>query len=96
MFPLQMLPRILNPDSKPKKGSKENGKSAAASPQVQAEMDDVMVQLSAYEEQHALVSGFVKDAQKQRKFDDVRTLKISLSELEGEIERLRADLSKLS
>lgn len=96
MFPLQMLPRILNPESKSKKGSKANGKAQSPSPQVQEEMDNVKAQLSAYEEQRALVSGFVKEAQRQRKFDDVRTLKISLSELESEIDRLRTDLAKLS
>lgn len=96
MFPLQMLPRILNPESKSKKGSKANGKGQSPSPQVQEEMDNIKAQLSAYEEQRALVSGFVKEAQRQRKFDDVRTLKISLSELESEIDRLRTDLAKLS
>ncbi|KAH8554952.1 FYVE zinc finger-domain-containing protein [Umbelopsis sp. PMI_123] len=96
MFPLQMLPRILNPDSKSKKGSKANGRTRTPSPHAQAEIDDLNAQLAAFEEQKSLVAGFVKEAQRQRKFDDVRTLKVSLSELEGEIDRLRTELLKLS
>ncbi|CAO3665516.1 unnamed protein product [Umbelopsis ramanniana] len=96
MFPLQMLPRILNPDSKSKKGAKTNGKARAPSPHEQAEIDDLTAQLAAFDEQKSLVAGFVKEAQRQRKFDDVRTLKISLSELEREIDRLQAELAKRS
>jgi rabenosyn-5 len=80
MFPLQMLPRILNPDNRAK-SPKANGKSVARSPQKQAEMEELEAQLSTYEEQLTLVTGFVKEAQRQRKFDDVKTLKVSLSEL---------------
>ncbi|CAM0137006.1 unnamed protein product [Umbelopsis sp. WA50703] len=94
MFPLQMLPRILNPDNRAK-SPKANGKSVARSPQKQAEMEELEAQLSTYEEQLTLVTGFVKEAQRQRKFDDVKTLKVSLSELESEVERLRNELSKL-
>ncbi|KAI8576099.1 hypothetical protein K450DRAFT_258451, partial [Umbelopsis ramanniana AG] len=96
MFPLQMLPRILNPDSKPKKGAKANGKAKTPSSHEQAEIDDLTAQLAAFDEQKTLVAGFVKDAQRQRKFDDVRTLKLSLSELEREIDRLQAELAKRS
>lgn len=96
MFPLQMLPRILNPDSKSKKGAKGSGKAKAPSPHEQSEIDDLTAQLAAFDEQKSLVAGFVKEAQRQRKFDDVRTLKISLSELEREIDRLQAELAKRS
>ncbi|KAG2171763.1 hypothetical protein INT43_008143, partial [Umbelopsis isabellina] len=96
MFPLQMLPRILNPENKDK-SPKSNGKAVAQSPspKKQAEIEELQLQLSTYEEQLALVTGFVKDAQRQRKFDDVKTLKMSLNELESEVERLRNELSKL-
>ncbi|KAJ2963893.1 hypothetical protein NQZ79_g1057 [Umbelopsis isabellina] len=96
MFPLQMLPRILNPDNKAKSPN-SNGKAVAQSPspKKQAEIEELQLQLSTYEEQLTLVKGFVREAQRQRKFDDVKTLKMSLNELESEVERLRNELSKL-
>ncbi|CEJ01506.1 hypothetical protein RMCBS344292_15530 [Rhizopus microsporus] len=49
-------------------------------------------QLETYLEQTRLVEGFIRDAEREGKYDDVKTLKVSLDELHGEIENLRAKL----
>lgn len=81
MLPLQMLPRIL------KSEKKANGKSKAASTPERVELEN---QLQAYIEQYNIVEGFIRDANADRKYDDVKTLKVSLDELHSEIKRLRA------
>lgn len=80
MLPLQMLPRIL------KSEKKANGKSKAASTPERVELEN---QLQAYIEQYNIVEGFIRDANADRKYDDVKTLKVSLDELHSEIKRLR-------
>lgn len=39
-------------------------------------------------EQEALLESFVEEAQAQRKFEDVKSLKLNLAEIRNEIERL--------
>lgn len=80
MLPLQMLPRILK--SSEKKQSNKKGNHQLES------------QLQAYLEQYSLVEGFIKDANADRKYDDVKTLKMSLDDLRDEISRLRSLLSQ--
>ncbi|KAI9366591.1 FYVE zinc finger-domain-containing protein [Pilaira anomala] len=80
MLPLQMLPRILK--SSEKKQSNKKGNQQLES------------QLQAYLEQYSLVEGFIKDANADRKYDDVKTLKMSLDDLRDEISRLRSLLSQ--
>jgi rabenosyn-5 len=76
MLPLQMLPRIL----------KSEKKNADKTPEI-LELEG---QLKTYLEQYSLVEGFIRDANADRKYDDVKTLKLSLDELHDEIKRLRA------
>lgn len=83
MLPLQMLPRIL------KSEKKNNGKSSSSSPQ-KAQLES---QLQTYLEQYNLVEGFIRSANADRKYDDVKTLKMSLDELHAEIKRLRSLLA---
>jgi hypothetical protein len=82
MLPLQMLPRILKSESKKKKGTTANVERAA-----------LETQLKAYLEQYNLVEGFIKEANLDRKYDDVKTLKVSLDELHLEIKRIRTLLA---
>ncbi|KAI7901701.1 FYVE zinc finger-domain-containing protein [Cokeromyces recurvatus] len=76
MLPLQMLPRILKTTNKKKDHQK------------------VLLeeQLETYLEQYHLVEGYIKEANADRKYDDVKTLKSSLEELQVEISRLRTIL----
>jgi rabenosyn-5 len=39
-------------------------------------------------EQEALLESFVEEAQAQRKFEDVKTLKVNLEEIRAEIEKI--------
>jgi rabenosyn-5 len=39
-------------------------------------------------EQEALLESFVEEAQAQRKFEDVKTLKVNLGEIRAEIEKI--------
>ncbi|RUP52154.1 hypothetical protein BC936DRAFT_139480 [Jimgerdemannia flammicorona] len=89
MFPLQMLPKILKPLrstlAEPVNGtgkSKNMGQKAA-------ELQEV---IKVLEEQCASVESYVAEAQKKRKFDDVKTLKASLDDLKEEIGRLKAEI----
>lgn len=83
MLPLQMLPRILKSENKKKsKGTAANAERAA-----------LETQLETYLEQYNLVEGFIKEANSDRKYDDVKTLKVSLDELHLEIKRLRTLLA---
>ncbi|KAI8072202.1 FYVE zinc finger-domain-containing protein [Gilbertella persicaria] len=81
MLPLQMLPRILKPDHATKK-------------KTSPERKELETQLQAYLEQYELVGGFIREANADRKYDDVKTLKISLEELDLEIKRLKSLLSE--
>jgi rabenosyn-5 len=42
-------------------------------------------------EQEALLESFVEEAQAQRKFEDVKTLKVNLGEIRAEIEKILAN-----
>ncbi|KAI9493191.1 FYVE zinc finger-domain-containing protein [Zychaea mexicana] len=101
MLPLQMLPRILKPEKHATNGHhqhhKANGKSSSSSsspPSPPMKRQDLLLQLQAFQEQEKLVEGFIRDAQHARKFDDVKTLKISMAELHDEIARIRSELGE--
>ncbi|KAI9302102.1 FYVE zinc finger-domain-containing protein [Cunninghamella echinulata] len=90
MLPLQMLPRILNTttsSSSSKKNKKINSNG-------QQQQEQLLSQLQIYEEQFILVQGYISDAKKHRKYDEVKTLTISLNELQTEIDRLKQTISK--
>nr|CAG8564977.1 8238_t:CDS:10 [Entrophospora candida] len=50
-------------------------------------------QLEVLQQQEKLVLGYIQDATRRRKIDDVKTLKASLDELKAEINRKKAELS---
>lgn len=83
MLPLQMLPRILKSENN---NGKKDGKKSKGNA---TEGIELQAQLSTYLEQYSLVEGFIKEANADRKYDDVKTLKYSLDELHSEILRLR-------
>ncbi|CAA7267889.1 unnamed protein product [Cyclocybe aegerita] len=84
MFPLQSLP---TPHSN-RTVAKPNGTSVDASTLV-PDMDAALAHaLQPLLEQEALLESFVEEAQAQRKFEDVKSLKINLAEIRLEIEKL--------
>ncbi|KAI5453661.1 carboxypeptidase Y-deficient [Naganishia albida] len=52
--------------------------------------DDIAMMLQPLLEQEAQIEEYIKEANAQRKFDDAKTLKISLEEIQQEIARLAA------
>lgn len=78
MLPLQMLPRILKPTTKKKVSHPEH--------------PSLVAQLEAFTEQYGFVESFIEEAKKDRRYDDVRTLQLSLDELHAEIESIRKKL----
>ncbi|KAI8338585.1 FYVE zinc finger-domain-containing protein [Chlamydoabsidia padenii] len=86
MLPLQMLPRILNTNTQEKKKKKTNNNN-------NKQQDELVLQLDTFREQVSLVQGFIMDAKRNRKYDDVKTLTTSLNELELEIDRLSKQLN---
>ena len=54
--------------------------------------NELEAQLQTYLEQYSLVEGFIQEANMDRKYDDVKTLKSSLEELDQEIRRLKKAL----
>ncbi|GAN04340.1 vacuolar segregation protein pep7 [Mucor ambiguus] len=87
MLPLQMLPRILKSENS--NNSKKKSLAKGNNTQNTPERIELQAQLSTYLEQYSLVEGFIKEANADRKYDDVKTLKYSLDELHAEILRLR-------
>ncbi|KAI8072387.1 FYVE zinc finger-domain-containing protein [Gongronella butleri] len=86
MLPLQMLPRILKPN-------KSNKRASTASASNGAKDDDLRIQLQAFREQYAQIQSFIQDAKQNRKYDDVKSLTISLQELHDEIIHLERQFS---
>ncbi|KAF7727793.1 carboxypeptidase Y-deficient [Apophysomyces ossiformis] len=81
MLPLQMLPRILKPE-KPQPSEKAKDHT-----------QELYAKLQTYKEQQALVEGYIYEAKRNRKYDDVKTLELSLMELQKEIESLQSQLT---
>ncbi|KAI0673024.1 FYVE zinc finger-domain-containing protein [Trametes maxima] len=86
MFPLQSLP-------KPKKAGVPTSSPSPAPPEDQIIDPDSEVArvLQPLLEQEALLETFVEEAKTHRKFEDVKTLKRNLHEIQAEIERILAN-----
>ncbi|KAF9532299.1 hypothetical protein CPB83DRAFT_847611 [Crepidotus variabilis] len=83
MFPLQAIPTPTPKSKAPE--SKTNGPNSLVLP---PDMDAALAHtLQPLLEQEAILENFVEEAQAQRKFEDVKTLKINLKEIRKEIER---------
>ncbi|CAG8712333.1 14414_t:CDS:1, partial [Acaulospora morrowiae] len=52
-------------------------------------------QLMVLSEQEELVQGYIQEATRKRKFDDVKTLRASLDELRMEIDKKKKELGEL-
>ncbi|KAG0082095.1 carboxypeptidase Y-deficient [Linnemannia elongata] len=96
MFPLSVIPKVFG-KSKPPGNSSPSSSSPApsiSSPQPdsmdnEAEIES-LAQLAVMEDQKRLVESYIEEASRKRKFDDVKSLKMSLEELENEIAAIRS------
>ncbi|KAF9921855.1 carboxypeptidase Y-deficient [Linnemannia zychae] len=96
MFPLSVIPKVFG-KNKPQ-GSSSSGSASpvpsTSSPQPDATDNEAeietLAQLAVMEDQRRLVESYIEEANRKRKFDDVKSLKISLDELENEIAAIRS------
>lgn len=94
MLPLQMLPRILNTNTSLSSKDKNKNKKSSSNGHKQRDNNQLLSQLQIYEEQYTLVQGYILEAKKSRKYDDVKSLTLSLNELQIEIDQLKQTISK--
>ncbi|KAF9127237.1 carboxypeptidase Y-deficient [Mortierella sp. 14UC] len=96
MFPLSVIPKVFGKNRPPGTPSPSSSSPAPSisSPQPDA-MDneaeiETLAQLAVMEDQRRLVESYIEEASRKRKFDDVKSLKMSLEELENEIAAIRS------
>jgi rabenosyn-5 len=87
LLPLQSIPRVLKPKSKSPL-SEING----VSPAKEKELKEKMMVL---EEQKYLVENMIQQAQKGRRMEEVKSLKENVSDLDGEIDKIKSELGDL-
>ncbi|KAF9356287.1 carboxypeptidase Y-deficient [Mortierella sp. AD094] len=102
MFPLSVIPKVFgNGGKEPKQlGASSPALSSSPAPSISLPMSDSaqdneaeiesLAQLAVMEEQRRLVESYIEEASRKRKFDDVKSLKMSLEELESEIAAIRS------
>ncbi|KAK3811842.1 MAG: hypothetical protein J3Q66DRAFT_348624 [Benniella sp.] len=86
MFPLSAIPKIFG------SGDKDSKRQDSPSPGLSQDNDSAETQalLAVMEEQRSLVETYIEEATRKRKFDDVKSLKMSLQELDNEIAAIRS------
>ncbi|KAF9996524.1 carboxypeptidase Y-deficient [Entomortierella chlamydospora] len=102
MFPLSVIPKVFGHGGKEPKqlGTSSPALSSSPAPSIslpssdsaqdnEAEIES-LAQLAVMEEQRRLVESYIEEATRKRKFDDVKSLKMSLEELENEIAAIRS------
>ncbi|KAI8601976.1 FYVE zinc finger-domain-containing protein [Dissophora ornata] len=101
MFPLSVIPKVFgNGNKEPKQIGNSSPLSSSPAPSISSPMPDsaqdneaeieILAQLAVMEEQRRLVESYIEEATRKRKFDDVKSLKMSLEELENEIAAIRS------
>ncbi|KAG0369774.1 carboxypeptidase Y-deficient [Gamsiella multidivaricata] len=98
MFPLSVIPKMFGKD--PKQVGASSPSPSSPAPSISSSMPDSaqdneaaiesLAQLAVMEEQRRLVESYIKEASRKRKFDDVKSLKMSLEDLENEIAAIRS------
>jgi len=100
MFPLSVIPKVfgnnINANGRPGSPSVSLTPSTS-SPRPGSALDsnsegtiEQLAQLAVMEEQRQLVESYIEEATKKRRFDDVKSLKMSLDELESEMAAIRS------
>ncbi|KAF9575745.1 carboxypeptidase Y-deficient [Mortierella alpina] len=97
MFPLSVIPKVFGKDTKtPGPESLSSSPSlSTSSPRLDSAQENEaaiksLAQLAVLEEQRRLVESYIEEASRKRKFDDVKSLTMSLEELESEIAAVRS------
>ncbi|KAF9930257.1 carboxypeptidase Y-deficient [Mortierella alpina] len=97
MFPLSVIPKVFGKDTKTQgPGSLSSSPSlSSSSPRLDSAQEneaaiESLAQLAVLEEQRRLVESYIEEASRKRKFDDVKSLTMSLEELESEIAAVRS------
>ncbi|KJA18547.1 hypothetical protein HYPSUDRAFT_45069 [Hypholoma sublateritium FD-334 SS-4] len=86
MFPLQSLP---TPKTSSKPGKPHSSTSGPDLSAITIDPDSSLAHaLQPLLEQETLLESFIDEAQAQRKFEDVKTLRVNLAEIRQEIERI--------
>ncbi|KAF8797914.1 hypothetical protein BYT27DRAFT_7228531 [Phlegmacium glaucopus] len=94
MFPLQSLPTPRSSTSNSATSKSLRAATGTDASNLFVDMDSVQAkQLQPLLEQETLLESFIEEAQAQRKFEDLKALKINLAEIRQEIERLLAEAS---
>ncbi|KAG0342253.1 carboxypeptidase Y-deficient [Podila horticola] len=99
MFPLSVIPKVFgNSSANGRPGSPSVSLTpSTSSPRPGSALDsnsegtiEQLAQLAVMEEQRQLVESYIEEATKKRRFDDVKSLKMSLDELENEMAAIRS------
>ncbi|KAI1302150.1 carboxypeptidase Y-deficient [Mortierella claussenii] len=105
MFPLSVIPKIFGNGGKDPKqlGASSPASSSSPAPSISSPMPDgstlaqdneaaieTLAQLAVMEEQRRQVESYIEEATRKRRFDDVKSLQMSLEELESEISAIRS------
>ncbi|KAF9370986.1 carboxypeptidase Y-deficient [Podila verticillata] len=100
MFPLSVIPKVFgnNNNANGRPGSPSVSLTpSTSSPRPGSALDsnsegtiEQLAQLAVMEEQRQLVESYIEEATKKRRFDDVKSLKMSLDELESEMAAIRS------
>ncbi|KAF9189175.1 carboxypeptidase Y-deficient [Haplosporangium sp. Z 767] len=98
MFPLSVIPKVFSKDSKQQGGPSSTSSSplpTVSSPGSESTQEneaaiESLAHLAVMEEQRRLVESYIEDATRKRRFDDVKSLKVSLEELENEMAAIRS------
>ncbi|KAF9436647.1 carboxypeptidase Y-deficient [Entomortierella beljakovae] len=102
MFPLSVIPKVFGNGGKESKnlGTSSPALSTSPAPSITSGIQDSsqdneteinkLAMLSVLEEQRQRVESYIEEANRKRKFDDAKSLKISLEDLENEIASIRS------
>ncbi|KAF9109879.1 carboxypeptidase Y-deficient [Mortierella sp. AM989] len=102
MFPLSVIPKVFGSGGKEPRqlGTSSPALSSSPAPSISSPMPESiqdneaeiesLAQLAVMEEQRRLVESYIEEASRKRKFDDVKSLKMSLEDLESEIAAIRS------
>lgn len=90
MFPLSVIPKVFNNGEKDSRRQDTSSPGPSISSQDNDVPTEALTQLAVMEEQRRLVESYIEEATRKRKFDDVKSLKMSLQELDSEISAIRS------
>lgn len=90
MFPLSVIPKVFGTVEKDPKRQDTSSPGPSISSLDNDISPEAQAQMAVMEEQRRIVESYIEEATRKRKFDDVKSLKMSLQELDNEIAAIRA------